>query len=153
MFDSLCQWPFLSWLTLVGVVLWLVARGRMGDERQEMVAGTMPDQFRVDSKHPVQSAGEGSTDYEVRFTDSDGNTQSVRVSKSTYENTEVGDMLTVYPNPAGTAFVHESDPLSFSRLSTTILWVLAWVLIFVGIVDLAIYAIIDESPWCVVIRR
>jgi hypothetical protein len=153
MLDSLCQWPFLSWVALIGFVLLVAARGRIGEERQEMTAGTVPNQFRVDSKRTVQSPAEDGRHYEVQFTDSDGASESVRVSKSVYKRINEGDPLAVYRHPRSTGYVHESEPLSFSRASTSVLWALAWVLIFVGVVDIAVYLIIDESPWCFVIRR
>ncbi len=152
-FDSLCQWPFLSWVALVGLVLLLVARGRMGDERSEMTGGALPDQFPVDSKRIVPSVSEGSHHYEVQFTDSEGSAQSVQVSKSVYRRTSKGDQITVHRNPRSAGYVHESEPLSYARASTSILWAVAWILIFIGVLDLVVFLIIDESPWCVVINR
>jgi hypothetical protein len=151
--DSLCQWPFLSWMALIGLVLLVVARRRIGQERQDMIAGAAPDQFRVDSKRTVQSTTEASRHYEVQFTDSDGASESVRVSKSVYKRTNEGDLLVVYRHPRSTGYVHESEPLSFARVSTSVLWALAWVLVFVGVLDIVVYLIVDESPWCLVIRQ
>lgn len=145
----MCQWPFLSWFALLGAVLLLVARLRLGEERRGITAST-PDEIRVESKHIVQSAAEGGHHYEVRFIDREGNPESVRVSKSVYQRTNDGDVLTVHANPTSTGYVHESEPLSFSRASTSILWAFAWVLIFVGVVDFLVFVIIDESPWCLV---
>ena len=118
-----------------------------------MTSSSLPDQFPVDSKRAVQGSGEGSLTYEVQFTDSAGTSQSVRVSKSVYKGTREGDLLTVYKHPRSAEYVHESEPLSFARASTSVLWAVAWILIFVGVVDIVVYLIIDESPWCLVLRQ
>ena len=118
-----------------------------------MTVSTVPDQFRVESKRAVQSSAEGGHHYEAQFTDSDGTARWVRVSKPVYRRTKEGDLLTVYRHPRSTEYVHESEPLSFSRASTTILLALAGILIFIGVVDMALYLIVDQSPWCFVIRQ
>jgi hypothetical protein len=152
MLDSLCQWPFLSWLLLVGIALWVVARSRMRRERTDLTAGSAADTYRVESKHAVQGELEDSVHYELRFTDSRAQAQSVRVSKSVYRATRAGDPVTVYRHPRSTEYVHPSDALTYSTPLTSIIWSLAWVLAFVGAVDVVVYLVIDESPWCLVIR-
>jgi hypothetical protein len=152
MLDSLCQWPFLSWVLIVGLALWLVARSRLRREREHLTAGTVADHYRVDSKRAVQGDLDDSVHYELRFTDTEANPQSVRVSKSVYKATREGDPVTVYRHPRSTEYVHPSEALSFSTPATSILWALAWILMFVGAVDLVVYVVIDESPWCLVIR-
>ncbi len=77
----------------------------------------------------------------------------MHVSKPVYRRTKEGDLLTVYRHPRSTEYVHESEPLSFSSASTTILWALAGILFFIGVVDTVLYLIIDQSPWCFVIRQ
>ena len=152
MLDSLCQWPFLSWLILVGIALWVVARSRMRRERTDLTAGSAADTYLVESKHAVQGELEDSVHYELRFTDSQAQAQSVRVSKSVYRATRAGDPVTVYRHPRSTEYVHPSDALTYSTPLTSIIWALAWVLAFVGTVDVVVYLVIDESPWCLVIR-
>jgi ABC-type Na+ efflux pump permease subunit len=151
MLDSLCRWPFLSWTLLAGFALWMVARSRLRREREHLTAGTVPDHYRVDSKRAVQGELEDTVHHELRFTDSEGNAQSVRVSRSVYRATRAGDQVTVYRHPRSTQYVHPSEALSFSTPLTSILWALAWILVFVGGVDLVVYLVIGESPWCLVI--
>lgn len=123
----------------------------MSDERSDLISQEMPVQVRVDEKRTVQTVTEGGYEYIVEFTDPMGVGQNIRVSRRAYRQMNLGDTIAVYAHPETGKFVHESDPFAFARVSTSLMWVVAWMLIFIGVVDVVAYAIVEESPWCLVI--
>lgn len=123
----------------------------MSDERSDLISQELPVQVRVDEKRTVQTVTEGGYEYFVEFTDPTGVAQNIRVSKRAYRQMNPGDTIAVYAHPGTGTFVHEGDPFAFAKGSTSLMWAIAWILIFIGVVDVVAYAIVEESPWCLVI--
>jgi hypothetical protein len=123
----------------------------MSDERSDLISQTMPVQVSVEEMR-IEAVNEGSPEYKVEFTDPQGVTQTIRVSKRFYRQTSPGDTITVYPYPRSDGYIHESDPFAFAKASTSMMWAVGWILIFIGVLDILMYPIIEESPWCLVIQ-